>query len=300
MVGEGGEGFGSDGEEPDAGAYRQGGVVVAAAVDVGARGGADREEYLVASELSCEDDGSAIRVGGELEVVGADEDVDLGPIGEGCAGVGNREGADVGVGAAVPEAAGQEVAGAGGPGDEGSCRGVVEVGRGIDLLQAASLQDGDAVGHREGLLPVVGDEDRGGAALVEYVGDLAPHLRLHPDVEVAERLVQEDRDGPGRECAGECDALLLAAGELVWVALLHAVEAYELEDALAAALSLGPGEAAEAELYVLGDGEVWEEGVLLEDDSDVAALGMGRDRGSRRRGCRRCVPRLRRRSRSRR
>src|SRR3989449_5954162 len=56
-----------------------------------------------------------------------------------------------------------------------------------------------------------------------------PHLAPHVGIQVAERLVQEQDDGFGGERAGERHPLLLAAGELVRVAVLEARESNEVQ-----------------------------------------------------------------------
>ena len=72
----------------------------------------------------------------------------------------------------------------------------------------------DAVGHRERLLLVVGDEDGGDAQALLQAADLAAQAHAHARVERGERLVEQQQPGRGGERARDRDALLLAAGEL--------------------------------------------------------------------------------------
>ena len=60
------------------------------------------------------------------------------------------------------------------------------------------------------------------AAHIVALAELAnrrEHMALGRDVEPGRRLVEDDQRGPPHERQRERDALLLAAGELVWVAM---------------------------------------------------------------------------------
>ena len=73
----------------------------------------------------------------------------------------------------------------------------------------------DAVGEREGLVLVVGDEDGRRARRSEDSLHLVAHLGAQLGVEVRERLVEQEERGRRRQRASEGDPLLLTAGELV-------------------------------------------------------------------------------------
>ena len=89
-----------------------------------------------------------------------------------------------------------------------------------DLDQGAEIHDGDAVGdvldHRQ----VVADEEVGDAELALEVLQQVDHLGAHRHVERRHRLVADDELGAERQRAGDADALALAAGEFVRIALL--------------------------------------------------------------------------------
>ncbi len=102
-------------------------------------------------------------------------------------------------------------------GDERRLRGAVELGRRGQLLEPAHRHHPDPVGDREGLLLVVGDEQRGRADLELDAADLVAQLGAHLGVEGRERLVEQQHLGLDRQGAGQRHALLLAAGELVGV-----------------------------------------------------------------------------------
>ena len=87
--------------------------------------------------------------------------------------------------------------------------------------------------HRE----IVRDEDVGEAEAPLQVAQQVEHLRLDRDVERRDRLVADDQLRLDRERAGDRDALALAAGELVRIALrearLEPDQLQQLGDALA-------------------------------------------------------------------
>ena len=103
------------------------------------------------------------------------------------------------------------------------------------------VEHGDAVGHRQGLALVVGDEDEGEAERALQALQLALHLLAQLEVERAERLVEEEHLGPDDEGAGERDALALAAGELGRPARLHAGELDQREGLARRAVPARPG-----------------------------------------------------------
>ena len=104
-------------------------------------------------------------------------------------------------------------------------------------------------------------------------------------VERAERLVEQQHLGLDRERARERDALALAAGELVRIAVGEPVELHEREQLVdlgadlrlvRAASRFGPH--AQAEGDVLEDRHVAEQRVVLEDEADLALAHVGAGR----------------------
>ena len=98
------------------------------------------------------------------------------------------------------------------PGDELAFRLFVEYFRRGDLLDAAVLEDGDAIGHGHGFLLIVGHVDDG-----HPQGPLdAPHLELHllaqPPVQGSQRFVHQNQARLEHQRPGDGHALLLAAG----------------------------------------------------------------------------------------
>ena len=108
-------------------------------------------------------------------------------------------------------------------GHERRRRVAVDVLRGVDLLEPAGVHHADAVGDRQRLGLVVGDEQRGDPEPLLDAADLAAQLVADARVERRERLVEQQHGRLDRQRAGDRDALLLAAGELVRVAVAGVV-----------------------------------------------------------------------------
>jgi hypothetical protein len=83
----------------------------------------------------------------------------------------------------------------------------------------AVLEQGDAVTHRHGLGLVVGDVDRGDAEAALQRRDLGAGLHAQLGVEVGQRLVHEEDLGGADDGAAHGDALTLATGEGLRLAL---------------------------------------------------------------------------------
>ena len=150
----------------------------------------------------------------------------------------------------------------------------VELVRRPRLQQAAEAQHRQTVGQLEGLFLVVGDEDRGNPELALDLANGAAKLATHLGVERAERLVEEQHLRAMRQRAGECDPLLLSAGELARHPAMETGEADQLQQLVPAAAALGARDAAdgESELDVLRHRHATKQGIGLEDEAH-AALG---------------------------
>ena len=154
-------------------------------------------------------------------------------------------------------------------------RGVVQHLRRADLLEQALVHDRDPLAHRHGLDLVVGDVDDGRLEPLVEAGDLGARLDAQLGVEVGERLVHQEHRGLADDGPTERDALALAAGELLGLAIEELVELDGLGGLLDPALDLGLGDLAQLqpEREVLADRHVRVERVALEDHRDVAILG---------------------------
>src|SRR3954468_9809171 len=99
-------------------------------------------------------------------------------------------------------------------GDEEISRPLVELQRRAVLLDLATVEHHDLVGHGHGLNLVVGDIDRGSAELLLEPRHLDAHLDAQRRVEVGERLVEQKGLGLADDGTSDRDSLALAAGEL--------------------------------------------------------------------------------------
>ena len=111
-----------------------------------------------------------------------------------------------------------------------------------DLHHLAQVHDADAVGDVLDDVEAVGDEQVGEAVVLLEVVEEVEHLRLDRHVEGRHRLIADDELGADRQSAGDADALALAAGELVRIAVAHvACQADALEQLADAVVDLVAG-----------------------------------------------------------
>ena len=154
--------------------------------------------------------------------------------------------------------------------------GLVVDGVGVGhLVHQALLHDDDAVGDGHGLGLVVRDVHGRDACLLLDATDLGAHVHAELGIQVGEGLVKEKDAGLDDQGSGQGHALLLATGELVGHAVLHALQAHHLEDVGHLALDLVLGHLAELEAvgHIVKDVVVREQGVGLEDHGGVALVG---------------------------
>src|ERR1022692_2075774 len=158
--------------------------------------------------------------------------------------------------------------------------GVELVGHG-DLVELAVPHHADPVGHRQGLLLVVGDEERGRAQPLLHRLDLLPELQPDLGIERRQRLVEQQDLRLDGQRAGPRNALLLAAGQLVRVLPRVLGEPDDIEQLGGALPPLGSSQAAhpQPEADVLQRGHVREQAVALEHDAraGVGGLKAGQD-----------------------
>ena len=129
-----------------------------------------------------------------------------------------------------------------------------------------------------GHLGVVGDEEEGFALAVDEVGEEAEDAVGVGGVEVAGRFVGQEDAGVVGQGAGNGDALLFAAGEVLAVAADLVAKADHLQEHGGALLHLAEGESAKAahgDHDVLLGGELVHEEVELEDEADVFVAAEG-------------------------
>ena len=145
-----------------------------------------------------------------------------------------------------------------------------------DLLDRAAVHHRDAIGHGKRFALVVRHEHcRDGEAALKC-GDLRAHVLPQLEVEVAERLVEQQDRRPDDQRACERHALALAAGKLERPPPAQAGELDEVERLLDAGVDLPPIDPPhpQTEGDVLRHGHVREQRIVLEDHADIAREGL--------------------------
>ena len=146
-------------------------------------------------------------------------------------------------------------------------------GRG-HLNNGAVQHDSDPVDQAEGLFLVVRDKDAGGIGSVQDVAYFSANPSAQAGIQVAEGLVQENERWFGSKRPCKSDSLLLAAAQFVGHASFQASQTGQLQDFLRARFSVVCPHSTKPELNVGKNGDVGEEGVLLEDHADAALFGL--------------------------
>ncbi len=162
----------------------------------------------------------------------------------------------------LPEEAGGEAVG----------RAVVEIDRAAELDHLAGAHQGDAVGQEHRLFRVVGDQHGGGAGPLQHMQGFVPHLFAQPGVKAGERLVQQKHRRIGRQRPGQGHALLLTAGQGVGEVVGVAAHADLLQRFHRTAALMLRRSAGQAESDIVDDGQMREQGVILEHQTDAAPL----------------------------
>ncbi len=159
-------------------------------------------------------------------------------------------------------------------GDKGRSRLAIDLLGRPHLLDAATVHDDDALGQGHGLDLVVGDIDGRGADLLVHLLDLDPHLHPQLGVEIGQRLVEQEHLRVAYDGAAHRNALALAAGELLGLAVDQVGDVEHPGSFRDPALDLGLGVVLQpqAERHVLGHRHVRIERVVLEHHRDVAVL----------------------------
>ncbi|MPM60397.1 hypothetical protein SDC9_107248 [bioreactor metagenome] len=171
----------------------------------------------------------------------------------------------------------QQVSGAEEVGYEGGARCAVNLLGGTQLLDVAAVQQGDPVAHGERLALVMGDEDHRRADPALQLAKLGLHLVAQLGVQIAQRLVEQQHAGLVGQCPGQGDPLLLAAGELPGAASGIVCQPHQVEHLIDAGGLLGFGNLAGLQPVgdILGDRQMREQRVVLEDQAEITAVGRG-------------------------
>ena len=144
-----------------------------------------------------------------------------------------------------------------------------------DLFETPRVHDRDGVGHRHGLLLVVGHVDERDADLGLDPLELDLHLPAQLQVEGAQRFVQKQDVGPVDNGPRQRDTLLHATGELTGLLLRDVSKLDELKGLHGLYLVALDLATTQPEGDVVEDAQVGEKGIALEDGVDVALVGLG-------------------------
>src|SRR2546427_2609539 len=91
-------------------------------------------------------------------------------------------------------------------------------------------------------------------------------------IEIAKRLIEEEQLRGRRQGARQRYALLLAPGQLVWIALCQVLQPHQPQHLDQACAAPGSRPAKQAKLDVLTHGHVRKQCVILEDHADMPLL----------------------------
>ena len=206
-------------------------------------------------------DGDVPRVDGEHDVAAARPDGrDDGPVGEADpGGVPNR------LGVPVEEVRARERR------DERVARPADELTRRSRLTKLAVDDHADAARERRGVLEIVRHEQDGDLETGQQLLQLRADVGLRVGIERRERLVEQQHLRVAGQGAGERDALALSAGEVSGPCALEVPDPEAVE--------VFVGFVSAAVLDVLAHGQVREERVVLEHQSDHSPVRRERDAG---------------------
>ena len=161
-------------------------------------------------------------------------------------------------------------------GNEDILRALVDVAGGANVLDNAVLHNGDTITDGHCLFLIVGDIHGGDANALLGVADDAAHLDTELCVQIGKRLVHQQHIRRDNQCTSQCDTLLLTAGKLVGhpVGILH--DLHQVQKLICPLLHLGLVHLAvfQTECHIVPDGEVREDGIVLEHHADVALAGV--------------------------
>ena len=144
----------------------------------------------------------------------------------------------------------------------------------FNLLNIALVHDRDPIRDGQRLLLIVGHVYGSDTDLFLDFTDRLAHLDAQLCIEVGERLVHQKHLRLHNDGARQRDALLLAAGELVGIAILVLRDLHGFHDLFHTALDLVLGElfVFQTVLDVAVDGHVREDGVALEHHAEIALI----------------------------
>lgn len=144
--------------------------------------------------------------------------------------------------------------------------------RSADLGHPTVPEHQDSVTEGQSFTLIVSDEDGRSAGGPQHGHDLVADLDAEVLVEAGERLVEKQDGGRGGQGTGQGHPLTFASGQLVGVASGVVLEGDQRQHLGDPRPTPRAPEAGEPEAHVRLDGEVGEQGMLLEDDAHTPTL----------------------------
>src|SRR5262245_61644263 len=106
---------------------------------------------------------------------------------------------------------------------------MIDIGGRTELLDRTGAHDADTVRQHHRFVLVVGDEDEGAPRRLLDALEFALELLTQLQIERAERLVEQQQRRTNGEAARQCDALALAAAQLLYPTVPETGEIDELQ-----------------------------------------------------------------------
>lgn len=151
--------------------------------------------------------------------------------------------------------------------DEAIGRAFVDFSRRADLLQRSFTDDGDTIAEGEGFLLVVRHKNDGGRKALPEQRQFGAHLEAQRFIQIGKWFVQQEHLRLPDQGATQCDPLAFAAGKSGGTAIQTVNHAEQFGSFVDAGVNLIGRRAAQfqAERDIFKCGEMWEQGVRLED-----------------------------------
>ena len=137
------------------------------------------------------------------------------------------------------------------------------------LVQHPIAQHRHPITDGECFFGIVGNDQAAGTTARKHGGQLAAQPQAHLHIEVREGFIEEHDGGARRQGPGQCEPLALAARKLVGITALQAIEPEQLQQPASPAAVLT---APQAKTGIAPGVEVGEQGVVLENHANAAAL----------------------------
>ena len=160
-------------------------------------------------------------------------------------------------------------------GDKAVGRGLIDFLRAAQLLHAPALHHRNAVRHRQSLVLIMGDKDKGDAGFALQRLQFRPHPLAQLGVQRRQGFVQQQDLRPRRQRARQGHPLLLPARKLIGAAMLHPFQPDQFHHPGHGRgdLGLGTPQHPQGKADVLRHGQMRKQGVMLKHRIDRAILG---------------------------